>query len=800
MASAGFWSGFARGIESGASVGNTMLEARRRGKKDERDDEEYARKKREIDDLEEIRRAAREAAAGGEDVGALAIQPVPSAQARQAMPEAATAEAAGAGAVAIPIAPVRGGASSSGQSLTMTDVSGDGALNARTHDGLPARRNADGSHSTELSITVTDPRLNGGAPTNIPSLWNGREVSEDEAVRNALSRPGSYKAFDSIDAAVADARARSAAGGAGAQNGLAAGPGPATAGPAEKPLFLPPNTHSARLFNSEMQARVDRGEFGPQGGASPGGAAAQASSAVPGQTSPAAAAQPDTTAAPPGRSGSGMRPVQSRGALEKLGATLMAQTEKAIQIGRPDLALQYHVDGMKVREQLRSEAFDKADAAFRVSQDPNVWVGFFNRYVGDSFKLDGIQKAEGGGYVISGRNFDGERFNQPMSDQQVAQYVQFIRDPKAARAMEVKQAETLAQKGAEMRRNAVATAASDTSDAGINTAASRMVQQGLMDRGEAQRWQQRMLAVTDPRERQRILAEQARTPEQLADAYKPKMEKVDDGQTIRHVDVNPLTGGQQAPVQRQMTPGEVASNRIAAGNLAVSQDNLAVNQGRLRLDQEAPRGTPLDTANGPVLVDPRSATARPITDATGKPVPAKLPESARKEIDSLDAQAAAVQSALDSVRQTPSAFSMQRGLATLGGTISESVAGRMDSEGEQKARAFVFNNVSKIINERAGAAQSAQELARLRSFLPAETDNDKQVTAKLQAFQEYLRVQRDTFSTPVNQRQPGATQAQPQQRPQQGSQPVRITSDADFSSLPSGALFVGPDGKTRRKP
>lgn len=30
--------------------------------------------------------------------------------------------------------------------------------------------------------------------------------------------------------------------------------------------------------------------------------------------------------------------------------------------------------------------------------------------------------------------------------------------------------------------------------------------------------------------------------------------------------------------------------------------------------------------------------------------------------------------------------------------------------------------------------------------------------------------------------------------------PARINSDADFDSLPSGALFVGPDGKTRRKP
>jgi hypothetical protein len=41
--------------------------------------------------------------------------------------------------------------------------------NVKTHDGYPARKNADGSYSTELSITVTNPKLNGGKPTNIPS-------------------------------------------------------------------------------------------------------------------------------------------------------------------------------------------------------------------------------------------------------------------------------------------------------------------------------------------------------------------------------------------------------------------------------------------------------------------------------------------------------------------------------------------------------------------------------------------------------------------------------------------------------
>jgi hypothetical protein len=97
-----------------------------------------------------------------------------------------------------------------------------------------------------------------------------------------------------------------------------------------------------------------------------------------------------------------------------------------------------------------------------------------------------------------------------------------------------------------------------------------------------------------------------------------------------------------------------------------------------------------------------------------------------------------VDGALEAVDKTPSAFSMGRGMATMAGPIPESVAGRFDNDAERQARSYVFNNVSKVINERAGAAQSAQELARLRSFLPAETDNADQIKSKLKAFKTYL--------------------------------------------------------------
>jgi hypothetical protein len=72
-----------------------------------------------------------------------------------------------------------------------------------THDNYPARQNPDGTVSTQLGITVTDQRLNGGKPTNIPSLWGGQEVDQGEAISRALRSGRAFPSFDTIDEAVA---------------------------------------------------------------------------------------------------------------------------------------------------------------------------------------------------------------------------------------------------------------------------------------------------------------------------------------------------------------------------------------------------------------------------------------------------------------------------------------------------------------------------------------------------------------------------------------------------------------------
>jgi hypothetical protein len=97
------------------------------------------------------------------------------------------------------------------------------ALPAGSRDIRPLRpgefrQNDDGSRSTELSVTVTNPALNQGQPTNIPSLYmeNGSLVlfdNDDEVVDAALATGLTFPTFNTIEEAVAAARQRSDAGG-----------------------------------------------------------------------------------------------------------------------------------------------------------------------------------------------------------------------------------------------------------------------------------------------------------------------------------------------------------------------------------------------------------------------------------------------------------------------------------------------------------------------------------------------------------------------------------------------------------
>jgi hypothetical protein len=160
---------------------------------------------------------------------------------------------------------------------------------------------------------------------------------------------------------------------------------------------------------------------------------------------------------------------------------------------------------------------------------------------------------------------------------------------------------------------------------------------------------------------------------------------------------------------------------------------------RIPKSQMPTAGQVVETANGPMIVNTRTGDAQPIM-AGGQPIAPKLTAEQSKDITGINQQRSVVDSALNLVEKTPSAFSFGRGAAGAL-PLGETLAGRTEKPDETKARAAVFNIVSKVINERAGAAQSVQELKRLNAFLPSEYDNAKQIKNKFDGFKEYLNEQ-----------------------------------------------------------
>jgi len=288
----------------------------------------------------------------------------------------------------------------------------------------------------------------------------------------------------------------------------------------------------------------------------------------------------------------------------------------------------------------------------------------------------------------------------------------------------------------------------DAAAAKDNREAEKSQLEGVLKKFEVSA--QIMSGVTDQAswDRARALTAQTFGPEAAAKMppqYNPALiqENLSKAMTVKDQVEQRYKALTQAETQRH----NLATEATQAGTLKNAQDRLAY-------DQSQPKGQVVEGPNGPVLVDQRTGQSRPVTDSAGAPVGPKASEAQKKELMSIQQQRSIINGALNDVEKNPDAFGFWRGMA--GKTqVGESLAGKMESDNTTQARSYLFNNVSRIINERAGAAQSAQELARLNGFLPADTDNAKQVANKLKAFSQYLDdLEAGTKGTPVQPNSP----------------------------------------------
>ena len=260
---------------------------------------------------------------------------------------------------------------------------------------------------------------------------------------------------------------------------------------------------------------------------------------------------------------------------------------------------------------------------------------------------------------------------------------------------------------------------------------------------------------------------------QAAEMLKPQ--KVGEGEKV--IRFNPATGKNEVVAEG----GEKyrAPIQIDTGTAIEIRDpkNPTVVLQRISKSQMPTAGQVVETADGPMIVNTRTGEAVPIM-AGGQAIAPKLTSEQSKDIVGINQQRATINGAIADVEKNKSAFSFGRGLAQ-NAPYGESIAGRFEKPEDTQARSYVFNNVSAVIKERAGTAQSAQELTRINSFLPATTDNADQIISKLKGFNQYLDDQEKGTRISPN-KKPSATQSS------------LFSSEADVQkAIENGALKKG---------
>ena len=173
---------------------------------------------------------------------------------------------------------------------------------------------------------------------------------------------------------------------------------------------------------------------------------------------------------------------------------------------------------------------------------------------------------------------------------------------------------------------------------------------------------------------------------------------------------------------------------IPVGNYLLSPEGKII----FKAEKEyAPQASQIiDTPNGQMAYNPNTQKVTPIM-VDGQPLPPKLTSEQSKDITSVNQQRATINGAIKDVENHPEAFSFKRGMAQ-SMPYGETIAGRLETPEQTQTRAYVFNNVSSVIKERAGTAQTAGELQRINSFLPGPNDNSTQIVNKLKGFNKYL--------------------------------------------------------------
>lgn len=218
------------------------------------------------------------------------------------------------------------------------------------------------------------------------------------------------------------------------------------------------------------------------------------------------------------------------------------------------------------------------------------------------------------------------------------------------------------------------------------------------------------------------------------------------------------------------------------------------------------RGVLRDTGQGLALINPQTGAVSFVNGPNGQPLtkaapPAKaLPTSAANGLLTNVQNLKRAETALALVNGQTVGTSVGDPNATgWKGLAPNMILNRLDPAGVD-TRAMIADLGSLVIHDRSGAAVTAAEFPRLAPFIPTAYDDPETARKKLERFVQVYRETLDdqaTFYKDSGYNVPdvsGTTPAAPAPAAR------RINSDAEYNALPSGAVFIGPDGKQRRKP
>lgn len=195
------------------------------------------------------------------------------------------------------------------------------------------------------------------------------------------------------------------------------------------------------------------------------------------------------------------------------------------------------------------------------------------------------------------------------------------------------------------------------------------------------------------------------------------------------------------------------------GNNLVGPDGKVIFTAPKEFAPHAPQM--VQTENGMMMFDPNNRSFTPAT-VNGQQIMPPMDSGAKNDLRANQTQQKVISGAIKAVTDTPTAFGWKRGAT--GTVLGESIANKAETEDETAARSYVFNIVSKVIHDRAGASQTPSEIAKINRFLPNEYDNAKKIQDKLKGFQQFLTDEAAGISQPVT-RQSGAGNTPPAGNP-----------------------------------